>query len=857
MRIDNETLAREMAKYDAFPQELKNLKRWCCWRLTDKGGGKKTKIPINAMSGSFASSKDPTTWSSFKTAVRGSLLYGANGIGFFLGDGIIGVDLDNHPDENGKYPMTSGEFKSFASGFLKSLNTYAEYSPSGKGVHIYLKGKLPGEQKGGKTDSVEIYAYRRFFTVTGSKIGDFSLEERSAEIAPFWEKYIEGPRREAKAAAEEARQGSIGPNYGTATLQDNELIEKASSAKNGEYFRRLYAGDLNYFAAVTTGKDTSHSAADAAFCSLLAFWTNGDADQMDRIFRSSGLMRPKWDAPNGVSTYGKLTIDFALAHSTGGYDPAPKSGAGKISVPISREADPAHADDPDAYMNVGKDGEPIFRIKKIVREYPLTDTGNAMRFYDYFGDCFRYNVNSKQFMFWTGKTWISDAKSIIRKYANKLIEVMKQDLKRIKDEASDAYASDDKEKGKTLDGVAAAMEKNIYRVSNKAGKDAMLYELQSLYDMPVKSDEFNQDPYLLNTESGIVNLKTGEIGPFDKSKMLSKNTGVAVSFEEPKTWERFLLGVFYRGDSETQKRETREIVDFIQQCLGYTLTGSTREQVLFLMYGSGSNGKSTFTTEIAHIFGDYYKTIDSNMLMAQAAQNTSVQFSLATLVGCRFLAARETAYGAKLDEANIKSLTGSTDISAQEKYGTPFSFTPSFKLWIETNNLPIIQGADYGIWRRIILIPFLHRFTDVEKDLDMSEKLLAESPKILGWCIKGYRKYVEAGMRLVPPDCLKKAMSSYQDDMDVVAKFLARCCRRSDTGSEACSDIYNAFKSWGSDNKEFVLRESRFADSMEKKGFKIIKSQSGEQRYDKIYLLPRYKQPSGYSPYHVKIEGDD
>lgn len=641
-------------------------------------------------------------------------------------------------------------------------------------------------------------------------------------------------------------------------MSDEEVIERASKSESGATFVGLYHGDLS-------NADGDHSKADLQLCNYLAFWTNCDQEQMDRIFRSSGLMRDKWLSLRGSETYGHMTMARAcesLPH--GGYV---KISHEEISLgaphsPVVEEKGDQttqgeisemkkDAESPVNYMNVGDDGEPIFRIKYNVRnDYKYNDTGNAERFYDYFGDCFKYNVDAKMFMFWTGKSWIFDEKDIIRKYADKLLEIMNIDLKTKEKEIKDIKDSDDDTDTKKMQEICQAARKNVDRLSNNAGKNAMFAELQHIHDMPVKNNEFDTNPYILNTESGIVDLKTGKVSVFDKGAMLSKNTHTEISYDEPKEWLYFLHGIFWRGNDEKAKKETEEIIACIQQCIGLSLTGSTREQVMFMMYGSGSNGKSTFIEEMSYMMGDYYKTIDSSMLMSQAASNASIQFSLAELVGCRFLVTKETNEGEKLAEGTVKAMTGSDQINAQQKYGRPFQFMPQFKLWMMTNNLPIIRGADFGIWRRIFLIPFMHRFTDTEKDMDMPEKLKAETPKILGWCVKGFQAYIAQGRRLVMPECLKEALHDYQDDMDVVSKFINKCCKVSSSSSETCSLVFGAFKSWAMNNREFILRESKFSDSMVTKGYLITNNALGEQCYSGIELLPSYKQKEQYQSHN-------
>ena len=843
------------SKYSTVPESIRSVKRWVCYRIEIRDG-KSTKVPLNAISGNFAKVDDPSTWTDFSTAIVGCCKYECAGLGLVLGNGIFGVDLDNHGE------MPQEDFDSLAEEFINALDSYTEYSQSGKGIHIICYGTLPNvtsadgqEIKGRRRKgNIEMYDNGRFFAFTGNAIRNKAIEERTNEVIPLWKKYVDDTEeRKARIAEAEARASSYPLIEGIPgeKMDDAEVIDRASKSESGAIFVGLYGGDLS-----NAGGD--HSKADLQLCNYLAFWTNCDEEQMDRIFRSSGLMRDKWTSMRGGETYGHMTIAKACESlPNGGYVKVSHDdiSLGTPHSPIVEEKGDdtpqtkiaemkKDAESPVNYMNVGADGEPIFRLNYNIRDdYKYNDTGNAERFYDYFGDCFKYNVDAKMFMFWTGKSWIFDEKDIIRKYADKLLDIMNSDLKAKEKEVRDLKDSDDGAgEAKKLQEICLAARKNVERLSNNAGKNAMFAELQHIHDIPVKNNEFDTNPYVLNTESGIVNLKTGMISVFDKMAMLSKNTHTEISYDEPKEWLVFLHGIFYRGDDEKSKKETEEIIACMQQCLGLSLTGSTREQVMFMMYGSGSNGKSTFIEEMSFMMGDYYKTIDSSMLMSQAASNASIQFSLAELVGCRFLVTKETNEGEKLAEGTVKAMTGTDQINAQQKYGRPFQFMPQFKLWMMTNNLPIIRGADFGIWRRIFLIPFMRRFTDSEKDMDMPEKLRAETPKILGWCVKGFQAYIAQGRRLVMPNCLKEALHNYQDDMDVVAKFLNKCCKLAPGQTESCASVFSAFKNWAVDNREFILRESKFSDSMVTKGHLISTNINGEQCYSGIVLLPSYRQ---------------
>ena len=793
-------------RYNKIPQELKNLKRWVGYKVETLASGKLTKRPYNALSGEMAKVNDSLTWSTFKLALSGCEKYNFDGIGFVLGDGIFGVDLDNHIGPEGQSEEDEAEFKRLANEFVATLNSYTEWSQSGKGIHIICKGKLPeGSRRKG---CVEMYDANRFFAFTGKAIRNIPVQDRENEIKPLWEKYVFTP---APAIQTPSYSRPNTEMYETLKLSDEEVLANVANSRQCDTFFRYYdKGDISL-----QGGDASK--ADMAFCSMLAFWCNKDEAQMDRIFRNSGLMRPKWDEHRGVKTYGQLTIDVACRNVGETFVKTKlvdKVNIGKKTVVIEKPKPTENETETSPELNytpsLDEDGEPIFRIKKIFGSYPYSDTGNALKFYDYFGDLFKYNVTDKVFMFWTGKTWIKDATNIVRKYANKLIEIMKEDDKAMADKIEVLTAQGRVDEAKRMTKILDASEKNTARIANKAGKDAMLFELQTLKDIPVKNDVFDKYDYLLNTESGIVDLRTGAIMPFDKTKLLAKNTHTKVSFEHSEVWEKFLWSVFYNGNIA----DTQEFIDSLQTCIGYSLTGSTAEQCMFLLYGDGSNGKSTLVETIASVMGDYATSMDSKLLVTQKGQsNSPAEYAIASLQKVRFVTTGETDEGGRLSEAQTKILTGSDPVNARFPFGNPFKYYPNFKIWMSTNHLPNIRGNDYGMWRRLFLFVFRNIFGDEQKDKSLPSKLRMDADKILGWCIQGFLKYQELG-HLIKAKQTVSDTAEFKKKNDQVLQFIDEKCIIDKHSVIECTELYEAYKVWAQNNTDFVKKESQFSSEL-------------------------------------------
>lgn len=272
---------------EQIPGELQDMKQWVCWKYQERDG-KDAKVPIDPYTGKHADPSDPETWGTFGGALTYYGSKDATGIGFVFSksDNYVGIDIDDCIDEDGTISETGSEI-------VSTLDSYTERSPSGTGLHIIVKGNLPDGSN--RKESVEMYDERRFFTVTGQSISDTPahIEHCEDEISEVHESYLQSSADTAVITGE-------GDSPPQSSLSDDKLINKAKSSESGEKFTRLWNGQIADY--------DSHSEADAALCSRLAFWTAGNTNQIDRLFRRSGLMRSKWDEKRGTQTYGERTI---------------------------------------------------------------------------------------------------------------------------------------------------------------------------------------------------------------------------------------------------------------------------------------------------------------------------------------------------------------------------------------------------------------------------------------------------------------------------------------------------------------------------------------------------------------------
>ena len=268
----------------AVPAELFEYKQWVLWRRVEVNG-RIAKLPISPWSGKAAACDKPETWSTYRHVCYARRKFRSAGIGFVFtaADPFCGIDID-------RCRTARGEIEAAAQALIRRMSSYTELSPSGSGIHIVVKAKLPGP--GRRTDNLEVYDSGRYFTITGRQVAEspLCLQQRQQEI----DELIAGlfTRRQIRLEM-----------YASAELHtsDDELIQRARAAKNGERFARLWEGDTADF-----GGD--HSRADLALCRMLAFWCKGDFERVDRLFRRSGLMRDKWNRIAGGTRYGQRTI---------------------------------------------------------------------------------------------------------------------------------------------------------------------------------------------------------------------------------------------------------------------------------------------------------------------------------------------------------------------------------------------------------------------------------------------------------------------------------------------------------------------------------------------------------------------
>lgn len=373
-----------------------------------------------------------------------------------------------------------------------------------------------------------------------------------------------------------------------------------------------------------------------------------------------------------------------------------------------------------------------------------TDMGNARRIARKAGPHLRY-VAELGWLAWTGARWERSKGAAVR--------AAKETVRTIYAEAA---ACDD-------DGERQALGRWAQASESAAKIGAMLALAESEPEIEARVEQFDAASMLLNCPNATVDLSSGKARPHNPGDMITRVAGVEyLAGAACPLWLAFLDRIFDGN---------KNLIGFIRRAVGYSLTGDTGEQALFLCYGTGANGKSTLLETVRYVLGDYSQAAEFSTFLARHFESGGPRNDIARLAGVRFAAAIEADESARLNESLIKQLTGGDTVAARYLHREYFEFKPQFKIWLAANHLPKVQGTDNAIWRRIKQIPFEVTIPAKERDPKLPAKLRAEGPGILAWAVAGALEWQRAG--LGEPAEVTKATEAYRAEMDTLAGFLA------------------------------------------------------------------------------------
>jgi putative DNA primase/helicase len=440
-----------------------------------------------------------------------------------------------------------------------------------------------------------------------------------------------------------------------------------------------------------------------------------------------------------------------------------------------------------------------------------TDLGNARRLAKRYGEDIRYIYEWGKWIICNDGRWEVDNDGAIMRLAKETTEAMYS-------EALELENKDERD----------ALLKHAIKSQGEARLKAMVTLAQSEVEIALSAQKLDADPWLLGVQNGVIELKTGKFRKALRQDLITKRANV--HFDQNAKcpeWLKFLDKVM-GGDTALQA--------YVQRVVGYILTGSVCEEVMFVLYGTGNNGKSTFRETLHGLLGDYALAADAALLTERKKPGGATE-EIARLKGRRFVAVNETAENDHLNEARVKFITSQDTVTARNLYGHLFDFYPTHKTALATNHKPIVRGTDEGIWRRVQLLPFTVKIPNSEVQKDYRERLLMpELAGILNWALAGLAAYLKEG--LSPPQTVLASTQDYRNDMDVVGQWIAERCKLDPNATVATAAAFSDYRQWAEEEVGWTLKKLTFRRHLTDRGFATQKGTHGQRLVVGLRLKP-------------------
>lgn len=451
-----------------------------------------------------------------------------------------------------------------------------------------------------------------------------------------------------------------------------------------------------------------------------------------------------------------------------------------------------------AGVSTGIDASDVFKPLKEAPEeaesFHLTDMGNARRLVARHGERLRY-VPEWGWLVCDGTRFRKDS-------AGQVEQLAKETVRQIYCEAARGTVRTERE----------AIATHAKRSESRSRIRDLISLASTEVEVVARPEDFDRDPLVLNCLNGTLDLRTGQLREHRRSDLITKLA--PVSYDPTATaplWEKF-LGRIMGGN--------KRLIRFLQKCSGYGLTGDTREQVIIILYGTGSNGKTTFLRINADLLGDYAKWTPATTLLAQRGE--SIPNDIARLQGARFVIATETEQNRRLNESLVKAVTGGDIIAARFLHKEFFEFQPQFKVFLGTNHKPEIRGQDHAIWRRIRLIPFTETIPDEEQDRKLPEKLQEELPGILNWALEGCTAWLEEGLQ--EPQEVVQATLDYRTESDILGEWIDDRCVITPMATASAAGLYQSYRSWCDESGQKPLPKRWFGARLAERGLDSVRT---------------------------------
>lgn len=750
---------------------MKKFKNWVCHR---------NKIPIDPNTGGNAKSNDSNTWGTYEQA---KMLMerdkSISGLGFmFSNSPYVGIDID--------HCIQDKKFSQLAREIITTLQSYTEISPSGTGVHIICKGKLDGGGRKNSQLGLEMYDTGRYFTVTERMLKNFKvIGERQKEIDSICEKYFA-----------EKKSEKIPKQQTISHFEDEKLLEIAKKSQNGGKFADLYAGNWqNYY--------KSQSEADIAFCNMLAFWTGCDFDQMDRIFRTSGLMRQKWNEMHGINTYGDMTITKAVDDCNNVFEPSSVRDFDAINkVEISSKQCQNQAEtttnQAETKQNQAETEQNQAETTSNQAETEQNQQQNAEN--EHFLDRF-HKFNAKGNI-----TGVFDAEIMEYVIQTEHIIIVGDCVYLYQ---NGVYIIDGK--GSRVKNI---IQNLIYREFRNSRTINRIYDLIVMQSCLRKNySEVNQYPDTwINFKNGMLDVVTMELLPHSPEyysmnqiphdfKLLTKEDLVKYPYSQ-----QFLKTSLNVPDINT-----------MFQYMGICLTHTTVYQIFLLLKGEGANGKSLLIDMFNAVIGEQNISSLSMEKLTQRFFSSQLVFKL-----CNTCA--DISKVTIEDDAELKKIIGGDMIQTEFKGKDSFSFRPYAKMLFSANRFPHVNDRSNGFKRRLRVIE-MNKDTK-EKDIYLKKKTLQELEFWVYMAVQGLKKVLEQH-DVYESENSKKVKENIHKESDSVYAFISDCLTRVEGNDIPRSEMFREYDLYCTKNERVRVKKKTFFEEMTAKGFVFKQDKNG------------------------------
>lgn len=740
---------------------------FCAWQDVGKG-----KPPLNPCTGRMASVTDLTTWGTKAQAEAWRDRLGdaaSKGVGTMLHPlpdrpdwALAGVDLDGCRD-----PET-GALAWWAEAVVERLGGYVEPSPSGTGLHVLFFVRLadvdalravglirpdpstgkPGAGRSfalsGDHREIAFFAARKFLTLTERPLSGHDLIRPVGFAALEWLLGKHGPAVQAREGAKGSR--SVGRDGGTGR-------DESGSGHAWDFCLSAFRSGANEDAVIKAIAEDGDDAGD--------WWARTDDRQQERVVeRTKATVEAERQKLLEDYNMLDLTDDDELSpeHLEVIWEPSSGAEGGSPSRDLASVAEtPLRTSEREAAD----------------RQAPYSDTWAGARHADRWRGKRLYVSATGQWLEWTGQRW-----------AAQTVEDVMADAKKTSTElyahaaaTCAANPSDDNQKRLRMAAKLHGSSAALIRMEESARSEPRMHVASPA--------EFDRDPCVLATVSGLVDLKSGALRPARPEDMVSKLAGCTYDPDAPAPmWEAMMARAL----------PDPEVRSFLQRAVGYSITGHTGEEAFFLTYGGGANSKSVIANVLRKMLGEYAGQFGAALVMKGKNDNEGERMK-AGLPGLRLAQVDETATGDVFDGARTKTLSGREPIAARLLHHEVFAFEPTHKLWIRTNHLPGSQDPSDGFWRRCIPIPFTVQIPEEERIPDLDQRIVAqELPGVLAWAVRGAVEWARGGLRV--PASIKAVKAQYREDTDLLGQWLADRTIPDPEGDVRAGVAYNDYKAF-------------------------------------------------------------